>query len=425
MKWLRFCALTTAIAVVSMLAGPAGASVADFYKNKKINIYIGSTPGGGYDQYARLVGRHMGQYIPGKPSFVPKNMPGASGRRALSYVYTVAPKDGTAVGVVLRGTIFDPLFYPKKAIKVDATKITWIGSANSEVTTCVAWAATGIKSLDDLKTRGMIVGATGPNSTDTVFAKLLNRVAGTKIKVITGYPGSTQVHLAMERGEVDGRCGLGWDSIVARKQDWMRDKKINILVQLAMKPHKDLPNTLFAMTLARNDKERKMMELFFAPNLMGRPFFAPPDLPKDRVQALQAAFMKTMGDKGFLAEAKKLKVAINPLSGPKVAALVKKIYNTPADVVAAARDILTSRKGVSKRKTNYYTVKVKLLGVNRKGSKIQFMDKGKKVKASVSGRRTKVTIGGNKAKRKALKKGMSCAVTYEGHRTLAKTVTCN
>ena len=254
MKWLRFCALTTAIAVVSMLAGPAGASVADFYKNKKINIYIGSTPGGGYDQYARLVGRHMGQYIPGKPSFVPKNMPGASGRRALSYVYTVAPKDGTAVGVVLRGTIFDPLFYPKKAIKVDATKITWIGSANSEVTTCVAWAATGIKSLDDLKTRGMIVGATGPNSTDTVFAKLLNRVAGTKIKVITGYPGSTQVHLAMERGEVDGRCGLGWDSIVARKQDWMRDKKINILVQLAMKPHKDLPNTLFAMTLARNDK---------------------------------------------------------------------------------------------------------------------------------------------------------------------------
>lgn len=421
---LSGAALGFAAASIAGIQTEAEASVADFYKTKSISIYIGSTPGGGYDQYGRLLGRHMDRHIPGNPSFVPKNMPGASSRRALGFIYEVAPKDGSALGIVIRGTLFDPLFYPEKGLKIDPTKLTWIGSANSEVTTCVAWHETGIKSLDDLRTKGMTVGASGPNSTDSTFSKLLNEMAGTKIKVIHGYPGSTQVHLAMERGEVHGRCGLGWDSIVARLQDWLKGKKINILLQLAMKKHKDLPDVPFAMDLARNEQDKQVMELLFSPNLMGRPFFGPPGMPADRAQALRAAFTATMKDPKFLSEAERLEVAIEPLTGEEMGQLVNRIYGMPDSAIQAARAILTSKEGVTKRVAKYYTVGAELVKTNKKGSRIWFMDKGKEAQASVSGRRSTVTIAGKKAKRSALKAGMSCAITYEGHRTLAKTVAC-
>ena len=417
-------ALGLAAAMFAGVGTGASASVGDFYKTTPISIYIGSTPGGGYDQYGRLLGRHMGRHVPGNPSFVPKNMPGASSRRALGFIYDVAPKDGSALGIVIRGTLFDPLLYPEKGLKIDPTKLTWIGSANSEVTTCVTWHTTGITSLDGLRTKGMIVGASGPNSTDAVFSKLLNEIAGTRIKVIHGYPGSTQVHLAMERGEVDGRCGLGWDSVVARLQHWLENKKINIVLQLAMKKHKDLPHVPFAMDLARNEQDRQVMELLFSPNLMGRPFFGPPGIPSDRVQALRAAFSATTEDPKFLSEAGKLEVAIDPLTGEEMGRLVNRIYGMPDKVVQAARTILTSTKGLSQRVAKYYTVDAKLVKTNKKGSRIRFMEKGKEVEASVSGQRTEVMIAGQKAKRSALKAGMSCAITYEGHKTQAKSVAC-
>jgi len=405
--------------------GCGAASAAEFYKGKRINVYIGSSPGGGYDQYGRLVGRHMGKHIAGKPTFLPRNMPGASGRRALQYIYAKAARDGSALGIVLRGTLFDPLMYPGKGIDFDVTEMTWIGSANSEVTTCVTWHTTGLATLDDFRTKGITVGAVGPNSTGTIFAKLLNQVSGTKIGIVTGYPSSSQVHLAMERGEVQGRCGLGWDSIVARMQNWLRDKKINIVVQFGMRKHKDIPNVLFAMDLARNDADRKVMELMFGPNLMGRPFFGPPGIPEDRAGVLRTAFIATMKDPAFLKEAKNLDVAIDPLDGKEVAALVKRIYGMPKQVVEDVRTILASRRGLSERKANYYDVKAKILEVKRKGRRISFMEKGKKVQASVGGSATKITIAGKKAKRSKLKAGLECTITYEGHRTQAKAIACN
>jgi len=424
---LTMLAVSFGVASLGTTSSASAASVAEFYKDKKISIIIGSSVGGGYNQYGRLLGRHMGKYIPGNPIFLPKNMPGAGGRRALAFVAKVAPKDGTVIGTIVRTTFFDKLFYPKKAIDIDPKDLTYIGSANKEVGTCIAWHTSGIKTLKDAQEQVTTMGSTGPATSGTLFTKALNRVAGTKIKIILGYPGSTQVHLAMERGEVTGRCGMGWDSLMSRYRSWYFDKKVNIFVQIGLKKHPKMPNVPLLTDLGRTPVEKKMLLLFSAPNHMGRPYFGPPKVPADRLKAQQAAFLLTMKDAKFLAEAKKLNVTIGPISGPDVASLVRDIMNTPKDAVALARTVLASKKGTEKRKTNYRTVSVKLVKTNKKGSKVYFLDQNKKVYASVSrkSKRSKVTIGGKKAKRKALKKGMSCAITYEGHKTLAKTVKCN
>jgi tripartite-type tricarboxylate transporter receptor subunit TctC len=425
-KSLTMLAVGFGVASLGTTGSASAASVADFYKNKKISIIIGSSVGGGYNQYGRLLGRHMGRHLPGHPSFLPKNMPGAGGRRALAFVANVAPRDGTVIGTLVRTTFFDKLFYPKKAIDVNPTELTWIGSANKEVGTCIAWHTAGIKTLKDAQEQVTTMGSSGPASSGSIFPKAINQVAGTKIKIILGYPGSTQVHLAMEREEVTGRCGMGWDSLMSRYRSWYFDKKVHIFLQIGLKKHPKMPNVPLLTDLARNDVERKMLVLFSAPNHMGRPYFGPPKIPADRLKAQQAAFLETMKDPRFLKDAKKLNVAIGPISGPAVASLVNDIWNTPKDAVALAQAVLASKKGLEKRKTNYRTLNVTLIKTNKKGSKIYFMDKGKKVYASIgrSSKRSKVTIGGKKAKRKNLKKGLSCAVTYEGHKTVAKTVKC-
>jgi len=343
-KVLTMLVVGLGVAFIGTNGSASAASVADFYKNKKMTIIIGSTVGGGYNQYGRLLGRHIGRYIPGNPTFIPKNMPGAGGRRALAYVAKVAPRDGTVLGILVRSTFFDKLMYPKKAIDVDPTTLTWIGSANKEVGTCIAWHESGFKTLEDTQKRVSIMGSSGPASSGTIFPKVLNEVAGTKMRIILGYPGSTQVHLAMERNEVTGRCGMGWDSLMARYRSWYFDKKVYIFLQIGLNKHPKLPDVPLLIDLARNDKEKQMLVLFSAPNDMGRPYFGPPKIPADRLKALQVAFLDTMKDKKFLREASKLNVAISPMSGPDVAALVKKIWDTPKDVVAMAQAVLASRR---------------------------------------------------------------------------------
>lgn len=409
---------------VSVSGGAKADAVTNFYKGKAMTVVVGSSPGGGYDQYSRLLGRHMGRHIPGRPSFITKNMPGAGGLRALNFVANVAPKNGTIIGTLVRATFFDQLMYPNKGVKVDSSKLTWIGSINKEFPTCVAWHTSNFKTLDDLRKRVSIMGSTGPAATGTIIPKVLNEIAGTKMRIILGYPGSTQIHLAMERGEVTGRCGLGWDSVVARYSDWLKDKKINFFLQWGLTKHPKLPNVPLLLDLARNDVEKQYLYLLSAPNEMGRPFFGPPKQPAVRVKALQAAFMDTMKDSEFLADAKKLNVAVDPISGPAAAALVTQLWHTSRGALVRIQTLLASKKGLEKRKTHYRTVNAALTKTNRKRSKIYFLDKAKQVSAAISGRHTKITISGKKAKRKALKKGMNCAITYEGDKSLAKTVAC-
>jgi tripartite-type tricarboxylate transporter receptor subunit TctC len=308
---------------------------ADFYKGKNVDLYVGYSVGGGYDLYARMLAKHMGKHIPGHPNVVTKNMEGAGSLRLANWLYNVAPKDGTAFGTIGRGTGFDPLF-GHKAAQFDATKFTWIGSANNEVSVCVAWHTSGITKFDDLFGRELIVGGTGPAADTDQFPKVVNGVLGTKMRVIAGYPGGNDVSLAMERGEVHGRCGWSWSSVRSTQPKWLDDKKINVLVQLALDKHPELPDVPLIMDLAKTDEQKQVLKLVFARQVMGRPFLAPPGVPKDRADALRKAFMDTMQDREFLAESEKAQLEIVPVSGEELQKLVTELYATSPAIAQKA-----------------------------------------------------------------------------------------
>ncbi len=327
-------AAVAALVAVSVATGAGADPVAEFYKGKSIELHIGYSAGGGYDVYGRIVARHMGKHIPGNPQIVPKNTPGAGSLRAANWLYSAAPKDGTALGAVARGAAFDPLL-GVAAAKYDGNKFNWIGSANDEVSVCVSWKDSGITKYEDLLTKELVVGGTGPSADTDQFPKVMNAVLGTKMKLIPGYPGGNDVAMAMERGEVKGRCAWSWSSIISTRMNWYKEKSMFVLIQLAMKKHPDLPDVPLIMDLAKTDEQRQMLTLVFARQTMGRPFMAPPGVPADRVAALRKAFMDTMKDKEFLAEANKSKLEIVPVSGDEVQALVAKAY--AADPAIAKR----------------------------------------------------------------------------------------
>ena len=314
----------------------AAQTSADFYKGRNIEMYIGYSVGGAYDLYARVIARHMGKHIPGNPTVVPKNMEGAGSLRLANWLYRVAPKDGTAIGTIGRGIAFDPLLIGK-GDQFDAAKFNWLGSANNEVSVCVALQASGITKFEDLYTKELTVGGTGTSADTDQFPRVLNNVLGTKFKIVAGYPGGNDVVLAMERGEVKGRCGWSWSSVKSTHKSWIDDKKMVVLVQLSLNKHPELPDVPLVIDLAKTDEQRQILKLIFARQVMGRPYLAPPDMPADRVAALRKAFMDTMTDKDFLADADKAQLEINPVSGDEVEKLVKEVYATPADIIAKAK----------------------------------------------------------------------------------------
>ena len=334
--------MALAIVVVAASSGRAQ-SPADFYKGKTVELYIGYSVGGGYDLYARMLARHMGKHIPGNPTVLPKNMTGAGSLLLANWLYNVGPKDGTAFGLIGRGTGFDPILGNEKA-KFDGTKFTWLGSMNNEVSICVAWRTSGITKFDDVLTKELVVGGTGASADTDQFPKITNGVLGTKFKIVTGYPGGAEVGLAMERGEVQGRCGWSWSSVKSTHMNWYQEKMFTILLQLALQKHPDLPNVPLVVDLAKNDEQRKILRLIFARQVMGRPFLAPPNLPPARAQALRKAFMDTLHDKEFLADAEKAKMEINPVSGEEVDALVKEAYATPPAIAKQAAELLAVKK---------------------------------------------------------------------------------
>jgi tripartite-type tricarboxylate transporter receptor subunit TctC len=339
--WIRGLSVGATLALLAGALAPSARaqSPADFYKGKNLEIVIGYSVGGGYDLYARTIARHIGRFIPGNPTVIPKNMEGAGSLRLANWLYNVAPKDGTVFGTIGRGTGFDPLLGHKGA-SFDATKFTWVGSANNEVSICVAWHTTGIASVDDLLKKELTVGGTSSAADTDQFPKIMNGVLGTKMRVITGYPGGNDVGLAMERGEVSGRCGWSWSSVKSTQAAWLRDKKINILVQLALAKHPDLPDVPLVTDLAKNDEQHQVLKLIFARQVMGRPFLAPPGLPADRAAILRKAFMDTLTDKDFLADAEKSQLEINPVPGDEIEKLVKEVYATPPAVAQRAATLL-------------------------------------------------------------------------------------
>jgi len=329
----------TLLGAVAMASPVHAQTPEQFYKGKNINLIIGYSAGGGYDVYARSLARHMGRFIPGNPTIVPKNMPGAGSLVLANWLYNVAPKDGTAFGIIGRGTAFDPLLGSTKA-QFDAAKFNWIGSMNDEVSVCVAWHTTGITKLEQVKQNELTVGGTGPAADTDQFPKVLNATIGTKFKIIAGYPGGNDIDLAMERGEVMGRCGWSWSSVTATHQNWIDEKRINVLVQLSLSRHPDLPNVPLIMDFAKSNEEKQIFKLVFARQPMGRPFLMPPGIPADRMVAVRKAFMDTMKDGEFLADAEKMKLEINPVSGDAVQEIVQQVYQTPKSIAAAVADMV-------------------------------------------------------------------------------------
>lgn len=317
-------------------------AVSDFYAGKQMKLIIGYPAGAGYDVHARLLGRHMGNYIPGKPGFVPQNMPGAGSIRAANYVYNVAPKDGLTIGAINRSVPLAPLLgtTEKEQTQFDPLQFGWIGSMNTTVSIAIVWAASGITKFDELLKREIIVAASAPASDSYVFAHILNNVVGTKLKIVSGYQGSTENYLALERGEAVGYMGTSYSSLKATKPDWIRDKSVNILVQVSLAKDPDLPDVPLIMDYAKTDAQKQALELILAPQQTGRPYMTTPGVDAARLQALRAAFMATMKDPAFVTEAGKQSIDIDPMDGEAVHALLAKLYRSPPDVVKAAQNAL-------------------------------------------------------------------------------------
>src|SRR5262245_50109434 len=302
-----------ALGVVTLLLAmpPAHAqSVADFYRGKTIQMLIGYTAGGGYDLNARVLARHMGKHIPGNPNIVAQNMAGADSLPLAKFLYNVAPKHGTAIGMVGRGMAIEPLI-GGSATQYDARRYTWIGSVSDQVSLCVTWHTSKVKSWNDMLATDFTVGGEGSGSDPDMFATMIRSIFGVKVRLVSGYPGGNEINLAMERGEVDGRCGWSWSSIKITKPDWLKQKQINLLLQMALHRNSELAGVPLIMDLARNEREREILKLVLSRQEMGWPFAAPPELPRERADALRAAFDDTMKDPDYLAEAGQRRLEVN------------------------------------------------------------------------------------------------------------------
>ena len=325
------------------LAAPAGIAeadgVADFYKGRSVSIIIGYSVGGGYDAYARLLARYIGRHIPGEPSIVPQQMTGAGSLRAANYIFSVAPKDGSVLGTFSRSTGIAPLL---GQAEFDSRKFTWLGSMTDDDTTCVTWKTSPIKTWNDFLSKPSKLGGLGADADPDIWALLYKNVFGAKIQLVSGYPGTNDVVLAMERGEVDGLCGLSWSTIKTRHTEWLTSHSVNIIVQAALKKEPEIAAVPLATDLVSNPEQLQIIRLLLASQAMARPFAAPPELPAGRKAALIAAFDATMRDADFLAEAQKLSFEIHPVSAATVEGLLAEVYATPKDVLARAAKAISS-----------------------------------------------------------------------------------
>lgn len=307
-------------------------AVTEFYKkNGTIRLIVGSEPGGGYDGYARLTARHLGRFIPGNPNVVVQNMPGAAGIVAANYLYNAAPKDGTAMAQVQRLVPFVQIM-GEPGPQFETAKFNWLVSLASEVTVCVAWkASTDIKTFEDVQKRELIIGGSGPNDTEA-FPTVMNNVIGSKFKIVSGYPSSTAVTLAVERGEVQGICA-SLLSLTTRNGRWFTDNKVSVLLQASTQRHPDLPDVPLALELAKNPEDRALLELNDARLAIGRPFMFPPGVPPERVKALRSAFAQMVKDKDFISDAQKEKRDLDVVLGDDLQLLLQRLSKTPKTLI--------------------------------------------------------------------------------------------
>jgi len=312
-------------------------SVADFYRGKTLTISVGLSAGGGYDLHARLLAKYFGRHLPGTPTVVVKNAPGAGSLTLVNALYATLPRDGTELATFERGITLEPLLDSAQA-RFDPLKLGWIGSSDNDASTCLAWHTAAVKTMEDAMRQELIVGGTGSTAIANTFPRLLNAVVGTKFRVIPGYPGANDALLAMERGETQGFCSLGFSTLEAIRPDWVRDHKVNIFVQLALQKNREHPDVPLVLDFARTEADRAALALIVSPNLFARPFAAPPGVPVERLAALRQAFDATVSDPDYLAEAKARALHIELVTGAELDTVMRRIYATPKDIVARVKE---------------------------------------------------------------------------------------
>ncbi len=331
-------ALLPAISFCAFAPALAQEDVAAFYKGKQLRFMVGSAAGGGYDLFARIVARHIVGHIPGNPTIIVQNQPAAGGVVMTNQLYGQGPKDGTVVGIPTNGIPTAPLL--QSGTQFDSTRLIWVGSTNREAYVAFVWHTVPVESIAELATKELVVGATTPGTTMSDFPLLVNDVLGFKFRVVRGYQGTPQINLAIERGEIQGNGGIGWASVKAQTQHWIDGKKIRVLAQYGLKRNAELAEVPTMLELANTEADRQAMTMLFARTEYGRPYFLPPDVPAARVAALRRAFDATMKDPAFTAEAAKLQLDVDPMTGEEVQALVGKLAQTPPEIAARVRAAL-------------------------------------------------------------------------------------
>jgi tripartite-type tricarboxylate transporter receptor subunit TctC len=335
---------SSALALLALLAllGTAAAQaqpVESFYRGRTINLVIGYSVGGGYDLHGRLLARHLGKHIPGNPGMIVQNMPGGGSLRAANYLYNAAPKDGTAIGVFSRGMAMEPLIGASNT-QYDSRKFTWIGSSTNEVSVCATSSGSKVKTWDDMLAIPFTVAGEGSGSDPDIFATMIKNVFGARLRLIPGYPGSAEMSLAIERGEVDGRCGWTWSSIKSQRPDWIAEHRLNVLVQLASQRSPELADVPLLVEHATTERQRQIVNVVLSRQAMGRPLVGPPGMPEDRKQALRRAFDATMTDPEYIAEAVARGLEVNPVGGADLDKLLDDLYATPPEIIAEVRAII-------------------------------------------------------------------------------------
>ena len=331
--------------VVAMFAAPvyAAESSASFYAGKTLRILVGFGPGGGYDLYARALGRYLGQHVPGNPTVVVQNMVGAGSLKVVNYLFNAAPRDGTVIATFARGIVFEPLIGHPDGAQFDAPRFNWIGSISNEVSVCAIMSTRGIASWEDMKAKPTLIGASGAGADSDVFAAVLRKLFGLPMRIVAGYPDGANLNLAMERGEIDGRCGWSWNSIVSGKRDWLANKQIKVTVQMALAKHEDLPDVPLIVDLVSDPRRAAALKLIVSRQSIARPFATPPGVPAERLATLREAFDATMKDADFLAEARTIDLDVRPVKGTAVEALIKEIYASPPDAVRLATQVMKEK----------------------------------------------------------------------------------
>jgi tripartite-type tricarboxylate transporter receptor subunit TctC len=330
--------LLTSLVAASAAAAPA--DLASFYRGRTIQLLIGFGPTGGYDTYARTLARYMGKHIPGNPTILPQNMPGAGGLKVANYIFNVAPKDGTAFAIFARGIPMEKLLGRTAGHQFDATKFTWIGSITDEPSVCAFWHQSNVKTWEDMKTKAYKLGGSGVLTDLDIYSNVLHNMFHLKSRLISGFPGGSDVVLSMQRREVDGRCGWSWSSLAGIDRQMLEQKLVTVPLQLGVEKIPELGDVPHVLDLTDDPKEKAALRLIFSRQSMARPFAAPPGLPPERAKALRDAFDATMKDPAFLADMARQKLEVRPVPGTELDELVREVYGYPADVVKIAADAI-------------------------------------------------------------------------------------